>query len=184
MRYQFNLPMFGVQFMFDSLHEALQAAESAIENSFFRRGDLAIRVGPGAVLAVMSEEAAQKAAAQDEVSRKSAGIVLQDRYAASTGFMLMTQFGQSVLPPLHFETREEVDEAVEVAMRNGVLRYIFEEQHDYIYVMLGSGFRLMTLEAPEYERQRREAVAAMMRQQARTASTPGAPPGRIILPGR
>lgn len=184
-----DVPNFGVHFRYDTLEEGLSAARSAMRDHYIQRGEVALKIGPGTAMSVLTDEAIEKNAKEDEVSAKSNGIVLQERYAAKEGFILAVQFGQNPLPPLHFETKSELDEVVRCALTQGVLEYVFEANQDYFFLILGPGAVMLSLTVETYEKQRREAVARhheAVAEQLRRQTRPGQiqPAGRIILPGR
>jgi hypothetical protein len=185
MGFQFSIKPFGINtkldFSFDTLAEGLTASENAVERGYHRSKNFGIKLGPGTVLTLMSEEALNKVAHEDRQTAQSAGLILQERFDFKDGYMLAVQFGQKALPPLHFATLESVDSAIDAALESGVLEYIFEIGHDYLFIMLGTGTCLISMPVADYNKARREAIVQMQRQAAQQVGAQPAEAPKILL---
>lgn len=169
-------------FEFDKLQDALDAAEKALQQGFYRSPKLTIVIGEGSLITVLSDEAATKTAREEQEMARSGGLVQTDRHdVKEDDFVLHFQIGQQSLPPLVYSSEETVQLAIDKALDAGMLRYTFKPEHDYFFIKLGSGMLLFCVPGDAYLRQRREAVAQMQRMQAEAMAKRG---GGVILTGR
>lgn len=169
-------------FDFEKLDEALAAAELALKQGFYRSPKMAIVIGDGTLISVMSDEEANKAARDGQETSRTGGLVQGARQdVQENDYVVHFQIGQQSLPPLTYSEEASAQLAIDKALAAGLLRYTFKPDHDYFFVKIGSGMMLFCVSGEEYLRQRREAVALMQRAQMSQAAQ--SPNKRIILTG-
>lgn len=178
-----NAPV-ATLFKYNTLDEAQDAAQNAMDNSFHRGENITLFLGEGTLLSVMSDEAISAADRSDAEAKRSGHLLQNDRHAVTDeDFVLQVQFGMAQVPPLVYETAEERDAVVQSALISRNISYIFEEHHDYFYIMLGSGSMLYSITGKLFLEKRREALAMhqkMLAQQAPRTERVQDP--KILLP--
>lgn len=187
MKYMLGIRIGGFEhppFSYDTCDEALQAAEDAIEAKVFRRneesGNIAIQLGLGTIIKIMSEYAITEERRENEKTRRNPLLGVGDTDAP---WKLVVQLGAIQLPPLDMASEEAADRAVENAIETGVFRHVLKPSHDYLFIQTGPGTVYMGLPTEQYVKQRRSAIEAAMRQAAAQAPR-GATQGgnRIVMP--
>lgn len=152
-------------FKFEHWNDAVLAAMGAMEDGYYRAKDHAIIIGDGSMLNVMSDESIERANANAVEAKKSDGLIQNGRHEVKPeDFVLHIQFGLVQLPPLVYRNEESRDEAMEDAIKTKRLVYIFEEEHDHFYLMLGSGTMLIAITGHTFLEKRREALAMHQKQ--------------------
>jgi hypothetical protein len=163
----------------DSLEEALQKIEAAIQNQLFvekAKGFMAVQLGAGTHIRLMSEEAIREEAKERQEAARNP---LMMRNADAGEWKLAVQIGGTQLPALDFATAEDAQGAMEDAVSSGVFRHIIRAEHEYLYVCTGPGIVYIAITAEHYATQRRRAIEERMR----AAQQPTANRSVILGPG-
>ena len=172
------------RFKFDKKEEAFAAADKAMRDGYHQAKDLAIVLGDGSILNITSDEGDAKAAKAMEDAKRSGGLIQTGRFEVKKeDFVLHIQMGVAQLPPLSYKTAEARKAAIDETLKTRRLHYVFEEGHDHLFIMIGSGIALMNMSGEMYIAKRREAIEMMQKQMAAAAAQQqqGGDP-RILLP--
>lgn len=184
--YQLMIRPFGSQsatlFKYEDLATATQDAIEAMGVGYYRKPKQVIVLGPGSILNITSDESIEKEKLAKKEAQRSGGLVIGGRGEVKpTDFILHVQFGMAQLPPFRFATEDLRTAAINDALRSKVLEYVFEKGHDYLFVMVGSGMEMISMDGEEFLRLRREAIALMQKQMAQQAQQAQQDP-KIFMP--
>jgi hypothetical protein len=125
MNYILAINTLGVEhppFGYTELPIALEAVEKALTEGLYKSGTkdgkVAIQLGTGTIIKLMSEKAVQELQ-DDRRAAKASPLIIPGKDRQSP-WKLVVQLGRLQLPPLDYDTEDEADEAVEIAVRRGV----------------------------------------------------------------
>jgi hypothetical protein len=159
-------------FSCDDLPKALEKIEHALEGGLFAesgaQGFMAIQLGAGTYIRVMSDDAIREASQDRQMSAHNPLLM---KHADAGNFKLAVQIGSNQLPALDFASVKDAETTIADAAANGVFRHTVRAEHEYLYVCTGPGTVYIVISAERYEEQRRRAIEARMRavQQAQAA---------------
>jgi hypothetical protein len=158
----------------ETAEEAFAAAHKAMELGYHRTEGLTIVIGPGSLLNVISEEEAQLAQREAQEAQRSGGLIQTGRNTVKPeDHILHIQMGQVPLPPLAYKTEEERDSAIEEGLKTKHIEYVFKQDQDHFFIMLGTGVMLMSISGASFIDQRRKAIAMQQKMQAEALEAAG-----------
>lgn len=170
-------------FFYDTHQGALDTVEKSIEGGLYKQradgGNIAIQLGRGTVIKVMSEQAVKEEAQEKEQIRRNPLLAVGETDAP---WKLVVQLGAIQLPPLDMPSEEASDAAVQKAIESGVFRHTLQPEHDYLFVQTGPGTVYMGLPTEQYVKQRRAAIENAMREASRQLQQQQQGGPRIIMP--
>jgi hypothetical protein len=151
-------------FPYATLEAALAEVEQSLKSGLYSKGGplgrIAIQLGTGALIRLMSSEAVKKKRDHDRSIANNPLLSVKDSAAP---WQMVVQIGTSQIPPLDMASEEAAEEAVATAISTGVFRHILEPEHDYLWIQTGPGIVYMCLPTAQYIKQRRAAIEAQMR---------------------
>lgn len=170
-------------FKYDKAEEAFNVAKKAMDDGYIRTAGLLLIIGPGSLLNVLSDEEASNARRAQEEAQRTGGLVQKGRLEVKKeDFVLHIQMGMAQLPPLAYKTEAERTAAIEEVIATKRLQYVFKQNHDHLFAVLGSGIALMNLTGEKYLDMRREAIALMQKQMAAAQAQQQQQDPKIFLP--
>jgi hypothetical protein len=166
----------------ENAEEAFAAAHKAMKIGHHKTKGLTVIIGPGSLLNVISEEEVQLAQRKADEACRSGGFIETGRNTVKPeDHILHIQMGQVPLPPLAYKTEEERDNAIEEGLKTGHIEYVFKQDHDHFFIMLGTGVMLMSIGGASFIDQRRKALAMQQKMQAEALEAAGGG-SKIVLP--
>lgn len=160
-------------FPYESREDAIEAVETALETSLFRREEpdsavpgefntLLFQLGPGTVLRVISDEVLKEKQRKKENSLIAQPGIVQPADEFSLPYKLIIQTVDGQMEPLDHATRGLALSAVEQGVLEG---YIYHKvaENDEIFVQTGPGTLFIVLSTKNYDMQRRSAMESAFR---------------------